>query len=153
MSRPVIRAAINSDQDVVRALIFSVLDEYDIDPAPKTTDRDLYGLEAYYHDGMFAVMENSDGDIIGTVGLAPLSATVCELRKMYLKPGDRGKGLGGKLLNHAIARARTLGFSRIELNTKRIMEEAIGLYTKHGFVLVDGAPVDQRCDKVLVLDL
>lgn len=150
---PQIRAATNTDQDAVRALVFSALDEYEIEPAPKTTDRDLYDIEGFYGDGMFAVLEAADGDIAGTVGLAPLSSTACELRKMYLKPKYRGRGYGAKLLKHAIERARALGFSRMELSTKRIMEEAIGLYTKFGFAPLEGGPVDKRCDWTLVLDL
>ncbi len=153
MTGPQIRPATNDDQDAVRALVFAVLDEYEIEPAPKTTDRDLGDIEGYYRNGMFAVLETADGDIIGTVGFAPLSSAVCELRKMYLIPRYRGRGYGARLLKHAIARARTIGFARMELNTKRIMEEAIGLYAKYGFAQIDGAPVDKRCDQTLALDL
>jgi putative acetyltransferase len=152
MSGAQIRPATRNDEDAIRALVFSVLDEYEIEPAPKTTDRDLSDIEGYYKNGMFAVLETADG-IIGTVGFAPLSARVCELRKMYLMPRYRGRGHGARLLKHAMERARAMGFARIELNTKRIMEEAIGLYTKYGFVVLDGAPVDKRCDQTLVLDL
>lgn len=153
MTGPTIRAATNADQDEVRALVFAVLDEYEIEPAPKTTDRDLYDLEGFYGKGMFAVLESANGDIVGTVGLAPLSASACELRKMYLSPKFRGRGFGAKLLKHAIGRAKALGFSRMELSTKRIMEEAVGLYTKFGFTPLEGGPVDNRCDRALTLDL
>lgn len=153
MTTPQIRPAKNTDQDAVRALVFSVLHEYDIEPAPKTTDRDLYDLEGYYGEGMFAVLETPDGDIAGTVGLAPLSSASCELRKMYLSPKYRGRGFGAKLLKHAVERARALGFAQMELSTKRIMEEAIGLYTKFGFTSLESGPVDKRCDQTLILDL
>lgn len=153
MTTPQIRPAINADQDAVRALIFSVLDEYEIEPAPKTADRDLYDLEGFYGEGMFAVLETADGDIAGTVGLAPLSSEACELRKMYLAPRFRGRGFGAKLLKHAVERARALGYSQMELSTKRIMEEAIGLYLKFGFTVLESGPVDKRCDRTLVLDL
>ncbi|MEM8770735.1 MAG: GNAT family N-acetyltransferase [Pseudomonadota bacterium] len=150
---PVIRNAVATDQDRIRALVFAVLDEYEIEPAPKTTDRDLNDIEQFYKTGMFAVMENGDGDLIGTVGFASLSATVCELRKMYLKPSGRGRGYGAQLLKYAIGKARGMGFERIELSTKRVMEEAIGLYTKYGFKTTDSKPVDLRCDQTLVLKL
>ncbi len=153
MTRPQIRAANAADQDAVRALVFAVLHEYDIEPAPKAADRDLYDIEGFYGDGAFAVLETADGDIIGTVGLAPLSNAACELRKMYLAPRYRGRGFGAKLLKHAIERARALGFARMELSTKRIMEEAIGLYMKFGFAPLEDGPVDKRCDRTLVLDL
>lgn len=153
MSAPQIRSATTEDQQAIAALVFSVLDEYEIEPAPKTTDRDLSDIEEFYRNGMFAVLETSDGDIIGTVGLAPLSGKACELRKMYLKPRFRGRGHGARLLKHAVERAGALGFERMELSTKRIMEEAVGLYTKFGFSPLGGAPIDKRCDQTLVLDL
>ena len=153
MTGPQIRRATRADQDAVRALVFSVLHEYDIEPAPRATDRDLNDLEGFYKDGMFAVLETEDGAIIGTVGIAPLSVAACELRKMYLMPRYRGRGYGARLLKHAMERARALGFARMELSTKRIMEEAVGLYTKYGFAPMDGAPIDKRCDQTLVKTL
>ncbi len=153
MTTPQIRAATNADQDAVRALIFSILSEYEIEPAPKTSDRDLYDLEGYYGEEMFAVLQTADGDIVGTVGIGPLGPAVCELRKMYLAPRYRGRGFGAKLLKHAIERARSAGYSSMELSTKRIMEEAIGLYLKFGFTPLEGGPVDNRCDRALTLKL
>lgn len=124
-----------------------------MEPAPKTTDRDLSDIERYYADGIFDVLETTEGVIIGTVALEPLGHGVCELRKMYLKTNFRGRGYGRKLLNHAIARAKELGFKRIELQTARVLEEAVGLYKKHGFQPSDTAGLERRCDQALALDL
>lgn len=150
MSGPRLRRAGKADQASIKALIFAILHEYDIEPAPKTTDRDLDDLEGFYAGGLFDVLETED-DIIGTVGLLPLGGGVCELRKMYLKQGYRGRGLGKRLLKHATARAKELGFTRIELQTARVLEEAIGLYEKFGFTPVE--TTDRRCDRALALDL
>lgn len=130
-----------------------MLDEYGLDPAPKTTDKDLDDLEGFYAGGAFVVLETSEGDIIGTVGLLPLGDGVVELRKMYLKPAARGRGHGKRLLNHAIKRAKELGFRRIELQTARVLEEALGLYAKYGFVHSPEAALERRCDQALALDL
>lgn len=153
MSGPVIRAATNADTEKVRALIFAVLDEYGLDPAPKTTDKDLDDLEGFYAGGSFDVLEMAEGDIIGTVGLYPMGEGVVELRKMYLKPAARGRGHGKRLLTHAIKRAKELGFRRIELQTARVLEEALGLYAKYGFVHSPEAALERRCDQALALDL
>ena len=153
MGAPEIRPATNDDCDDVRALIFAILDEYELEPAPKTTDRDLDDLEGFYADGMFDVLVSSDGAIIGTVGLKPRENGAIELRKMYLKSSYRGRGLGVRLLKHAIARARELNAHRLELETARVLEEAIGLYEKFGFVQVEREDRERRCDTVLVLDL
>jgi len=153
MSGPSIRPASNSDCAKVRALIFAVLDEYGLEPAPRTTDKDLDDLEVFYADGAFDILVSADGDIIGTVGLAPLGGGRVELRKMYLKPSARGRGYGKRLLTHAIKRARELGFSRMELQTARVLEEAIGLYAKFGFAPSAEAALERRCDQALALDL
>ena len=79
---PAIRPAVRADQDKIRALIFAILNEYDLEPDPKTTDRDLDDIEGFYADGVFDVLVDADGDIIGTVGLKPEGEGVAELRKM-----------------------------------------------------------------------
>ncbi len=153
MSAPVIRPATNADSEKVRALIFTVLDEYGLEPAPKTTDKDLEDLEDAYAGGLFDVLETPAGDIIGTVGLFPMGDGVVELRKMYLKQSARGRGHGKRLLTHAIKRAKELGFRRVELQTARVLEEALGLYAKYGFASSPDAALERRCDQALALDL
>lgn len=148
-----IRPATNADVAKVRALIFAVLDEYGLEPAPKTTDKDLDDLETFYSNGAFDVLVSADGDIIGTVGLWPMGDGAVELRKMYLKESARGRGYGKKLLTHAIKRARELGFTRIELQTARVLEEALGLYAKYGFQHSETAALERRCDQALALNL
>lgn len=153
LSGPIIRPATNADCSKVRALIFAVLDEYGLEPAPKTTDRDLDDLETFYAGGAFDVLTDEGGDIIGTVGLWPMGDGAVELRKMYLKASARGRGYGKKLLTHAIKRARELGFTRIELQTARVLEEALGLYAKFGFEHSETAALERRCDQALALNL
>lgn len=153
MNGPVIRAATREDQDAVRALIFAILNEYELEPDPKSIDRDLDDIEGFYADGVFDVLVAEDGDIMGTVGLKPTRVGVCELRKMYLKSSYRGRGHGGRLLKHAIASAKGLGMIRIELETARVLEEAIGLYEKFGFAEIEHGNFEKRCDHALALDI
>jgi ribosomal protein S18 acetylase RimI-like enzyme len=48
-------------------------------------------------------------------------------------PNARGKGVGAKLLDALLARARTEGFGTISLSVDRNNAGAIGLYERHGF--------------------
>ncbi|MFQ5563917.1 MAG: GNAT family N-acetyltransferase [Parvularculaceae bacterium] len=153
MAKETIRPATRTDEEPVRILIYSILAEYGLEPSPATTDGDLYDLAGFYRDGAFDVMVDEAGEIIGTLGLKALSPTVCELRKMYLRAGARGKGLGARLLRHAIERAKELGFRRIELETASVLEEAIGLYRKFGFEATPNDAVEARCDMAMALDL
>ena len=149
-----LRPATNDDAAAVRDLIFGVLAEYGLKGDPAGTDADLDDIAGNYasRGGLFDVVEE-DGRIVGTVGLYPLREGVCELRKMYLFKETRGKGLGRRLLDHALERARALGFRRVELETSSKLVEAIALYTRYGFKPQTGCHLAERCDQAYALDL
>jgi len=132
-----LRPATNADAEAVRSLVFGVLREHGLTPDPEGTDADLFDLEASYirAGGSFDVLVDASGAVIGTVGLVPSREGVCELRKMYLAPVYRGRGLGKRLVQHALNRARQLGFGRVELETISLLRTAIGLYESFGFRL------------------
>jgi putative acetyltransferase len=149
-----LRPATNADAEQARALVFGVLEEYGLRADPEGIDSDLDDLDASYaaRGGLFDVLEE-DGRVVGTVGLFPLRDGVCELRKMYLAREARGRGLGRRLLDHALERARELGFRRVELETSSKLVEAIALYRRYGFEPVDGCHQAARCDQSYALDL
>ena len=130
-----IRPATNGDAEAVRALVFAALREHGLTPDPAATDADLYDLEGCYAHagGSFDLLVDAAGAVVGTVGLVPLGGGRCELRKMYLAPACRGRGLGKRLLRHALDRARRLGFRRVELETLAALRAAVGLYESMGF--------------------
>ena len=137
------------------SLVFSVLREYGLSPDPEGTDADLRDLEGHYaaRGGSFDVLVDPAGEILGCVGLLPVDATTCELRKMYLTPDVRGRGLGRCLLDHALARARELGFRRVVLETNTVLVEAIALYRSQGFSPYRAEHVSARCNETYALDL
>jgi GNAT superfamily N-acetyltransferase len=100
------------------------------------------------------VVEDGRGRIVGTCGLwiDPDDPTTAELRKMYLRPDWRGRGLGKSLLETALTHARAMGRNRIELETNRAMTAAIALYRSRGFREVSGE-TSPRCDRRFELDL
>jgi GNAT superfamily N-acetyltransferase len=149
------RAATNADVEPVRNLIFSILREYGLTPEPQGTDADIADIEANYlaPGGVFECIEDEAGNLLGTFGLFRLSETEVELRKMYLAPSARGKGLGRRALTRATERARDLGYRTLSLETASVLKEAIALYEKFGFRRVAHAPCVARCDQGYTLDL
>jgi putative acetyltransferase len=132
-----------------------VLAEYGLEPDPEGTDADLADLEASYwkNGGVFHVVESPDGVVVGCAGLLRLSAAEAELRKMYLLPAARGRGMGRLLLSRLLADARRLGYQRVVLETASVLTEAIELYRSAGFSPASRDHLSPRCDQAWKLSL
>jgi putative acetyltransferase len=150
-----IRPAISSDETAITKLVFDILRDYGLQPDPGTTDVDLSDIESHYfkNGGSFEVMENGIGRIVGTVGIYPMKKGMCELRKMYLDTGYRGKGYGKTLMDHAFTRAKELGFTCMVLETASVLKEAINLYKKNGFEPYEAEHLSDRCDQAYIKKL
>ena len=150
-----IRTATLDDSAAIRNLVFNILEEYGLKADPESTDADLENIELAYIQagGAFDVLENESGELIGSVGLYPLMRGRCELRKMYLSKTCRGQGMGKALLEHALQRARELGFHQVELETASVLKEAIYLYKRYGFKPLNREHLCGRCDQAYFLEL
>jgi len=76
---------------------------------------------------------------IGCVALRPLqelstpSIRVCEMKRMFVRPTARGRGLGIMLGESIVAAAREMGYATMKLDTDCTMAAAIATYTRLGF--------------------
>lgn len=88
-----------------------------------------YGLPA----GRLILCE-IDGKAAGCIALKPLEQGVCEMKRLFVRPEFRGRGLGPGLARRIIEEARIIGYSVMRLDTiKGQMDNAIALYTRLGF--------------------
>lgn len=133
----------------MQALIVAVLQEYGLTPDLAGVDADVLDIERHYRQpgGEFFAVYRED-ELVGTMGLVPVSADSCELRKMYLQPSARGAGLGKRLLALAEAEARQRGYRLMQLETASALKEAIALYERNGYVAQCGSPHVGRCDRI-----
>lgn len=142
------------DEAAVFGIVKQALAGYGLCTNPDVTDADLKDIRASYvaAGGAFRVLE-CDGRIVGSYGLFPTAGRSCELRKMYLLPELKGRGLGKLLLEDALALAADLGFAEMTLETHSRLREALGLYRKYGFTETDARHLADRCDLAMRRDL
>lgn len=91
-------------------------------------------LDALRQDSVrFVVARDEDGAAIGTGAIA-LASGWAELKRMWVTPAARGKGLSKAILADLEARARDAGASLMRLETGIANHEALALYERKGFV-------------------
>ena len=135
-------------------ILSNALAPYDLHVEPEGIDQDLRDVNAAYISGggAFRVLLD-DERIIGMYGLHRESPDVVELRKMYLEPRYKGRGLGKALLEDATGQARALGFATMVLETNTCLVEAVGLYRCFGFADMHRTHLGPRCDLAMCFDL
>jgi putative acetyltransferase len=72
-------------------------------------------------------------EAVGCVALVPMHDEVYEISKMAVSPHLRGRGIGRRLLQHAIAQARRLGARSLFLGSNTRLKDAVHLYESVGF--------------------
>jgi len=73
----------------------------------------------------------------GRLLLARWSPEIGEIKRVYVRPAFRGKGLGRALIEAVIAGARQIGYRKLRLETASFMEGAQALYRSLGFDLIE----------------
>ena len=102
-------------------------------------DQELSGLPGDYAppDGRLLVAEYR-GQLAGCVALHRLESEACEMKRLYLRPQLRGRGVGRALAETVIAEARAIGYRKMRLDTVApVMPNAVAMYRQLGFVEIE----------------
>ena len=105
-----------------------------------------FAVERLVRDGVAFFVARVEGAPAGCGGVLLVGADANggpafgELKRMYVRPAYRGRGVGRRLLEHLADHARRRGVNLLRLETGVHQAEAIALYTRFGFRRIDPFP-------------
>ena len=106
----------------------AALHEYPYPPE----SRHAFSVEKLIRESVAFFVASYDEQLAACGGVK-LFADYGEVKRMYVRPAFRGKGLGKAILNHLAEHTRTNGINMLRLETGIYQVEAIGLYDGWGF--------------------
>ncbi len=137
MSRPINidQAGGPRDMEQVRALFVDYQQWLGVDLCFQGFEEEISTLPGAYGPPGGRLLLARDGDAIaGGVGLRPLGPGTCEMKRLYVRPPWRGRGLGRQLAQAVIDEGAAAGYGRMCLDTLPRLASAASLYRTLGFV-------------------
>ena len=99
------------------------------------------------------VIVSVDGVDVGCAGLKQYSETDVEIKRVWVEPECRGKHIATEMMDMIEHRAREMGFKRAVLQTRPIMTDAVSLYEKRGYVLINNYPPYDKLEGAICMAL
>ncbi len=129
MPQPLIDRYRPSDDAQIITLVSKILKEYKFKYCP-TLDGDLSRIEEEY--ALFFVVRVEE-QIVGCVGVKQLSSQIAEIKRLYLLPEYRSRGIGKVLLEKAIQHGLNQGLKKMMLDTTARNIQAVRFFRSAGF--------------------
>jgi GNAT superfamily N-acetyltransferase len=136
------QAKTDEDLSEVRDLFWEYLqwangrvnEEFDVNFDIETMLEDnMRDLDIYFPPDGRLVLASEERNVAGLGCLKKLHEGIGEVKRMYVRPQFRGRGLGRGILQALLSEAREIGYSRVRLDSARFMTAAHSLYRSAGF--------------------
>ncbi|HUY26471.1 MAG TPA: GNAT family N-acetyltransferase [Candidatus Binataceae bacterium] len=124
----------DADIDTARLLFREYATWLGVDLSFQGFEEELAGLPGRYAPpfGRLLLAQRGD-DAAGCVALRKLDGCACEMKRMWVRPEFRGRGLGRMLAEAVISEARKIGYARMLLDSLPSLSQALALYRSLGF--------------------
>ena len=121
-----------------RRLVQEYAASLDVDLSFQHFDQELQRFTSEYAapKGAFLLAEHG-GQHVACIGLRPFADDIGEIKRLYVAPAARGRGLGRMLVERVIVVARQIGYRSLLLDTLPSMQQAQSLYLSLGFKPTD----------------
>ncbi|MFC5666328.1 GNAT family N-acetyltransferase [Kitasatospora misakiensis] len=133
-NEPTITEAAPDDPRILR-----LVRDLDTDLAARYPDEPCTG-GAHIQPGIRFFLAEIDGRPVGCCAIQPFPDGAAELKRMYVAPSARGRGIAARLLAEAEHTAAGLGHPEIRLETAVHQPEAIAVYTRAGYTRIPNYP-------------
>ncbi|MDF1696529.1 MAG: GNAT family N-acetyltransferase [Saprospiraceae bacterium] len=100
-------------------------------------EHDFYDQFNSLEDIKYAVVAYVEDQAVGCGAIKAYTDTSMEVKRMFTKKESRGKGIAGLILIELEGWAKSLGYDRCILETGLKQPEAIGLYSKSGYKIIE----------------
>lgn len=131
----IFQADLPQDIAAARELFLEYAQTLNFDLTFQNFEEELESLPGKYAPPMGRLyLADQDGRYAGCVALRPLEDMTCEMKRLFVRPEYRRKGVGQVLAEIAIQEARRIGYRRLRLDSiEHEMREAVALYRWFGF--------------------
>jgi len=129
------RRARPEDAAAVRRELTAYLDHIGDTLDAEGLDHDIAHWQDEYdgRTGVLLLVVDEAGEVVGTAAVRVLEPGVAELKRMWLRPAARGRGLAQQLLDKCLDEGRRLGCQTMRLDSQAKLAAAVKLYRANGF--------------------
>ena len=133
-----VRPATGADMPHVREMLREYVEWIGLDLAFQEIDAELSGLPGEYAPPRGALFVAVEGERhLGMIALRPLDGSIAEMKRLYVRPEARGRGLARRLIARLCDEGKRLNYTELRLDTLPKMGEAQALYETYGFVDIE----------------
>jgi ribosomal protein S18 acetylase RimI-like enzyme len=131
-------ATSDEEMETVRCLFREYAESLDFDLDFQDFEDELEGIPGAYGPPAGRLrMALLDGEAVGCIAIRRIDSDVCEMKRLYVRPDSRRRGIGRLLAETGVRDALELGYRAIRLDTVPSMIAATALYRAIGFTEIE----------------